>query len=550
MKPVAGLRAAATTWLMASIIGALLVIVLTNPMVPKLTTVGRLNNGDGKFSVWNVGWVSRALIEDPRHVLDANIFWPHTGTLAYSELNLVAGAFGAPVYAITHNALAATNAAIAIALWLSFLCTWALVRRLTGSSAAGMVAGTAYTFCPYLLSHTSHVQLLMAFVIPLDFLALHRLIERPNWWRGVQLGLAVAVSGLACGYYGIYGGIVLGIGALWFGSRSRAYWLGLGIALLTAGLVVAPVMVPFQRARASVAGGPRVNVESLETYSSQPIDYIVSGAQAHSVWQPPFPDRDPLFPGIIALLGTAVALWGAVRRRRMSVSSWTISGYAVVGLVSVWASFGPKAGLYAWLFRIVPAMDLLRAPSRFGLISTFACAVLAGIAISSVRRRTWVAAVLTILVAAESAALTAQWGWPSWPLQRMDPVPRAYTVLASLPRGAVVEFPFPYKSMDLLNHSRSMLLSTYHWQPMVNGYSDVIPSDMYDIMLPINGFPDADSFKIMQARQVKYVLWDLRTYNAESRAALMARFPAYAQHLKAIVHDDDVWLDEIVSYPQ
>ena len=543
-------RDARWSWLIASVVGAIMVVVMTYPTVPKLMTVGRLNNGDGKFSVWNVGWVARALIEDPRHLLDANIFWPHTGTLAYSELNLVAGAFGAPVYALTHSALAATNAAIVVALWLSFLCAWALVRRLTGSASAGLVAGAAYTFCPYLLSHTSHVQLLMAFVIPLDFLALHRLIERPTWSRGVQLGAAVAVSGLACGYYGIYGGIALGVAAVWFGSRSPRYWLSLALALLAAGVLVAPVMVSFVRARAQVAGGPRVTLESLGTYSSMPIDYVVSGAEAHRLWQPTFEDRDPLFPGVIALVGAIIAVIGAARSRRMTVSRWTVGGYAVVTLVSVWASFGPKGGLYSVLFRVVPAIDLLRAPSRFGLVAMFAIAVLAGIAVSSARRRTRVVLALTLLVAAENAARTTPWGWPSWPLQMADAVPRAYTVLATLPHGAVVEFPFPYKSTDLLNHSRAMLTSTYHWQPMVNGYSDVIPNDMYEIMLPINGFPDAASFAIMEARHVRYVVWDMRTYNTDSRAALMARFPAYAQYLKAIVHDDDVWLDEIVSYPK
>ena len=83
---------------MATVVGAVLVTVLTNPLVPKLTSAGRFDNGDGRFSIWNVAWVSHALLTDPAHLFDANIFYPHTGTLAYSELNLVAGVLGTPAY--------------------------------------------------------------------------------------------------------------------------------------------------------------------------------------------------------------------------------------------------------------------------------------------------------------------------------------------------------------------------------------------------------------------------------------------------------------------
>ena len=200
--------------------GAMLVTALTYPLVPKMATVGRFDNGDGRFSIWNVAWVAHALVSDPAQLLNANIFHPHTGTLAYSELNLVAGVLGLPVYALTGNPVAAHNSAAAMALWLSFLCMWGLVRRLTGSPLAGLVAGAAYTFCPYLLSHTSHIQLLMAFVIPLMFLALHRLVDVPTWQRGVQLGLSVAVAGLAAVRTTMLGGVgVAGLQAA--ASRAR-----------------------------------------------------------------------------------------------------------------------------------------------------------------------------------------------------------------------------------------------------------------------------------------------------------------------------------------
>src|SRR5262245_43995702 len=97
----------------ATLIGLGLVYILTAPTLTHPTTVGRLDTNDGRFSIWNIGWIGHALLTEPARLLDANIFYPHTGTLAYSELNLVAGIFGLPWYAATGSSIAALNGAVA-----------------------------------------------------------------------------------------------------------------------------------------------------------------------------------------------------------------------------------------------------------------------------------------------------------------------------------------------------------------------------------------------------------------------------------------------------
>ena len=91
---------------------ALLTAAFTYPIAFKIGHVGRVDNGDGKLSIWNVAWVARTLVADPLHVFDANIFYPHRGTLAYSENNLGAGALAMPVYWATRNPYAALNFAM------------------------------------------------------------------------------------------------------------------------------------------------------------------------------------------------------------------------------------------------------------------------------------------------------------------------------------------------------------------------------------------------------------------------------------------------------
>jgi len=75
-----------------------LTAALTYPLAFQMGHVGRVNNGDGQFSIWNVAWVARTLVVDPLHVYDANIFYPHRWTLAHSENNLGAGALAMHLY--------------------------------------------------------------------------------------------------------------------------------------------------------------------------------------------------------------------------------------------------------------------------------------------------------------------------------------------------------------------------------------------------------------------------------------------------------------------
>src|SRR6185503_3599455 len=104
----------------------------TLPMAVRIGHVGRVDNGDGQLSIWNVAWVARTLVVDPRHVFDANIFYPNRGTLAYSESNLGAGILAIPVYWATRNPYAAHNFVVLLAFVLSLAGTYYLVRYLTG----------------------------------------------------------------------------------------------------------------------------------------------------------------------------------------------------------------------------------------------------------------------------------------------------------------------------------------------------------------------------------------------------------------------------------
>jgi hypothetical protein len=516
-----------------------LVFVLTYPTLPGLSHMGRLDSGDGRYSLWNVGWIDHALTTDPAHLLDANIFYPHTGTLAYSELNLVAGVLGLPAYVVTHNAIAALNFAVAVALVLSFMCMWALVRRLTESSGAGVVAATAFTFCPFVQCHTAHIQLLMIFSLPLTFLAFDRLRARPSWGRAIVLGLAVAVMGQACAYYGIYGGVALGAVAVLLGRREWQYWRALAVAMVVAAAVTVPIVVPYVHAReASGAVGAMIRPDSV-AYSATLGDYVTTPSRVDAWLNRNGPDC--AFPGLVTL-GLAIA-GVAFARRGDNAARRVIGAYGALAALAIWASFGPTAGLYR-VIELLPGAELLRAPVRIAIVVTFALAVLAGYGVRALAQsRAWLAPVVAAGLVLEAAAVP-------WPLVDRGPIPRAYEMLAELPRGPVIQYLFSYKSSDFHNQTHAMLNSTYNWQPLVNGYSDLTPAGFEEMAVPINDFPDPASFELLHKLGVRYVIFDLNDYQGEARQRLLARLPPYESNMRRLTTDHDVWLYEITSWPQ
>ena len=544
-------------FLAALALGAALTAVMTYPTIVEPGSMARYDTGDGRFSTWNVAWVAHALVENPRHVFDANIFYPHRGALAYSEANLVAGALGVPVYALTRNPILTHNVVIYAVLVLAFVSMWALVFRLTGAFGPALVAATGFTFAPFVSARTAHMQLLMIFVFPVAMIALHRFVEAPGVRRGAMLGLSLALAALSCGYYGIYAGMAVGLGALWFAFRHqapRAYWIGLLVAVLVPVAIVGPVLRPYLVLRAEGGARQQINVDELRSYSADARAYLTSPAYAHRwITDAIGRGREVLFPGAIV---TILACAAFLRRRRRAAAPEPagVVGkprlppegyYAILGLLALWASFGPDAGFYTLLSHSLPFMSFLRAPARIGIVVVFALTVLAGYGLArltALRGRTIASAALVALVAAEVTVTP-------WPLVRVPPVPTAYQMLAQLPRGTVVDFHFAYRRDALYVHTRAMFWSMFHWQPLVNGYSDFIPADFHEIRIPINGFPDAESFRIMKARDVRYVVVNLGDYLPEQRAVLMARFPAYSEFLRPLVSTGDVWLYEIVSYP-
>jgi hypothetical protein len=533
----------------------LLTAALTYPLVPRLDRVGRVNTDDGRFSIWNVAWVADAMIVHPRTLFDANIYYPNRNTLAYSEANIGAGLVALPAWGFTGNPYLAHNTVVVFAFVMAFAGAYYLVRYLTASREAAAVAGVLFAFCPYIFSRTAHIQLLMSFGLPFSMLAFHRLVDRPGPARGVVLGLTLWVQALSCAYYGIFAALMVGLGTLWFAGsrhawRSVRYWTAVAVAAAVSLALTLPFFLPYLDVQRE---GFARSLDDARTYSANTGAWLASSAWAHRWWLPYIEGfSETLFPGVVATALGIAGAWRVLARRTVAGAAAPlardVAGYYVtVAVLAGWATFGPDAGLYTLLYETVPVFAFLRAPARMGLMTTLALVVLAGAVLAPwlrARPRPWA---WTVLVAALAAAeLNAA---PLTVLREAPPVPAAYRALAGLPRGAVAEFPYFYRRTDFPRHAEYMLGSTVHWMPLINGYSDYIPPEWRRTVLPLSSFPTREAFGILGRLNARYVVFHLRSYDRRSRERVLQRIQEYGQYLRAIVQEDDVWLYEIVGWP-
>ncbi len=527
---------------------ALLTILFTWPIA---TSLGNQipAYGDPVDSAWRLGWGQHQLLTDPRHLFDANVFYPYARTYLFDELLLGIALITLPLRLFTDNPVAIYNLAMLSSFVLSALAMYALARRLRCPPVAAFAAGLVYAFAPLHMAHLTHLGLLSGQYFPLAILLLDRIFDpdldtssRARWRDAVGLAIVLALQALSAQYYAFYllfvvGGFV-GLRLVQEGVRRRFPPPAVWARLLTAGALATIVVAPFFFGYRTVQGDYTVerSIAQNAYYSANLASFFTADGQNWLWGMLSAPLREfgrytferNMFPGLIALILAAV---GTIVGRRRPLAQY----FFLLGLGAAILSLGPNLYVtadnksilftrmpYGFLYFHLPGFDSMRVPARFGILFGLSVAGLAAIGLTWILGKATVwrptrpcaagrarAAALAVTLIGGIGVESLNRPYEPVPLATREQAPPVYRWLATQPDAVVMELPFvipDHPDQTGMLGDLYQFYALYHGRPVVNGSANVLPKGYKALYYEFRDGPTTRALSILQGLGVTHLV--------------------------------------------
>ena len=391
------------------------------------------NNFDPNLILWTVEWVYHTVFVRlmPLDLWNANSYFPHLKSLAYSDSLLSAQLLYAPLRLLGVSPLPALYLTLAGTCLAGAVLTDHFLRdyQFTAGERALVISAAQFSL-PITAFMIIHFQLFGMQLVPPFLLALHRLL---NKWRGSDLILVTILFCLGGGfatYFVPMAGLVAVLVCLLFSVRLVRHWsifsivraagwrsIAVSLAILLVFFVVQ--LFPYLSLFGTLAPQP---LSETFIYSARPWSILLDASES-SLWYKPRPMtwgywERTAFPGLSLLLLGATGGVAFLRRPsgvsldRADKPIIPLAAYAVAVFAICWVlSWGPylrpcacsetKLDLpYLVLAHFVPGVENIRTPGRF---AQFFGLPLGLMAVLSVR---WAATRLRLATTVGAALLT------------------------------------------------------------------------------------------------------------------------------------------------
>ena len=518
------------------------------------------NSVDPLLYAWNLAHNTQSATHKFSDLLDTNIFYPETNTLAFSDTLYAQTLMTAPIIVLTKNPILAENLYILSTFPIAAIAMFFLSYYLTQSTWASMISAFFYAFSYPRLAQIGHLPALSSQWLPLFFLFLIKYIRQGKFINLVLMFLWYLISIASTVYFGVFL-IPLGVIILLFEGFGTSFQRIFRIVrdgfilLLPAVILIILVLFPYIRLRAEYPGIRR-SLEDSAKLSAAPADYVsvLPTSWLGGIGFPTNTNEHPLYPTFTLVALALLALIVTEKKHRK-----TMWGFALVTAFAFLLSFGPYANLstnpshaaiirlpYYYLYKIFPLLQSIRVPARFSIFVILGLAVCSAFSLSKLfrtPRSIGIGIIVVMIYLSEIWQVRTPFVFiPLW-----NKAPPVYHFIANQPANSIiVELPLRNETSGNIMEHQLMLgyndlteldtyateayrtyFSAFHGKRMLNGYSGYFPNIYHDHASTLTSFPSEESIDMLQKAGVRYILLHGNEYDNDRFAEIELSIPDY-----------------------
>ena len=537
--------------------------------------MGIFGFSDTLLNTWILAWTQHGLATQPAQLFEANTFYPFSNSLSGSEHLLGLALLTWPLRLFTSNAIGIYQFTLVLTYLLLALTSYSFVRYVIRSPGLALLAGAASIFLPWHATEVLHIQLLGAHWFPLIWLlALRITLKEARKTDALLLFLVLSLQLLTSFYLAYFISLSLAlciaVGMLARPPERRLFrQLALPIAGAFGIFLLSTLPYLSRAAGGQLSVAPEATGESLFALMSRSWGEILPVLQTgwSQAADPYLSYSIPLAIALAALL----SLGRLIPLRRPEADAdlrvWTATGFLwVMILACLVLMLGREAQVGAftlslpadWAASLVPGFANMRSSGRWAIPIEIASPLLAAIGLHALSgwstrrdttRRRRVLALLTYGTWVVLFFMTMPWRqFPAKTAYLASEETRApYENLASLPAGAVMEFPWHTNATYYVpRDSLYMAASTIHWKPITNGFTAYLPSDFKFLRRMASRLPDPEA--LADIRRLVDVRWlvihtNMMRYSDRDRWRAAAR---QENGLRSVYDDGNTLILEVI----
>ena len=525
-------------------------LVVTYPLIFNL---GGLTTGYGDelLIAYVHNWVIHILTTNPLHLFEANIYYPYSHTLAYSDMYVTTSILSAISVILTKQPIAAVNTIIILSFMSVGFSTYLLSYHLTKKYLPAILSGVLVIFSPVYIEKVTNIQVLFLPLVPLAILCFLKYLEHKRVFYAVLLSLMFILQmyvSFLPGYFILFSCLSI-VGFEVYQKRlvlTELVTKKMILLFITTLILCLPVVIPYYQVSKEFSYVRDIR-DSIH-FALQPEDLLYPNTYTRlapllkHIFPPPVDapvgEVKSGYLGIVFTLLTLYTLYYLIKQRKKAPRFLIPLG--VVALFGLTLSLGPFLHIgrhtihepfpvplpYLVTYYLIPGFQGLRNSARFEYLFILAIAPYIAIVlsqklknVSTKIRYLFYGACFSIILLETNVPMHFE-----SMVQRKD-FPKIYNAVALLPQDAVIiEMPIFTWNMQPYVFSENLreYYSTVHFRKMVNGASGFSPQPWQDMVSDyLYHFPHTDTILDMKKKKIQYIVVHTKEYDTLAKR----RFP-------------------------